>query len=109
MNKLVRSRPYIEVLRRTKGRRRKLLESFPPFVTADIAEVLHNILLGNVRVSDRQKASLKKGRSKLMDIIQAKRKDRPALIYKQSGGALFTTLLPIIATLIGSIISSRNA
>jgi len=109
MNKLRRSNSFIKVLQKAKTRQRTgLLKKFPKFVVNDIAEIIHNILLGNVKISNKQRTRLKQNRAKLMDIMKASHRLRPALIYKETGGSLFTMLLPLIASVISSIISSRN-
>lgn len=118
MERFKRSLDYVKVLRRAirdKRRLRKknirvetLLPTFPPYVADDIAEIIYNILLGNVSISASQMARLRRNRAGLISIARdwKKKKSLRRTIYKQSGKGLFAVLIPILASVIGSVVSN---
>jgi hypothetical protein len=59
-NKFARSIPYLNLLLKTTPTKRTMFfKSFPKFVIDDILEILHNIVLGNVKISATRKNALK--------------------------------------------------
>ena len=110
MDRVKRSLVYIKLLQRFKKKKEmtKLLKNFPEHVPDDIAEVIYNILLGNVSITQKDMVKLRKKRESLITIINS-RKKKPKLrkeVYKQSGKGLFTILLPILASVIGGVVSN---
>jgi hypothetical protein len=111
MSHIKRSMPFIEAMKRVKSpkARQELFKHLPTFVVDDIAEIIYNILIGNAHISPNYKKRLGQVRHQLYGMIRATSKGkRRKILYKQSGGGIFTVLLPAIASVIASIIASRN-
>ena len=62
--KYSRALPFVRVLDKSKPRVNKsdILKKFPDFVTDDIVEILHNILIGKLKVKPIQKKILAKNK-----------------------------------------------
>ena len=107
--RIERSIPYFKALLRAPVNKRKsILHSFPNFVADDIVEVLYNLLNQNVPLPTRHKKRLKASEKRVVQQLVARamnRKDRRRLIYKQSGGFL-GAILPLIASIVGSIVTN---
>ena len=60
--KYTRALPFVKVLDKSKPRINKcdILKKFPEYVTDDIVEILHNILIGKLNVKPNQKKVLAK-------------------------------------------------
>ena len=66
-------------------------------------------MIGNAHISPNDKKRLGQVRHQLYGMIRATSKGkRRKILYKQSGGGIFAVLLPAIASVISSIIASRN-
>lgn len=107
-NKFQKTLPYVYALNRIPSHRHRqsMFAHLPKFVADDIAEILYNIVLGNVGISKNYKAELSKIRHQLYKIIKIKnKKARRIELYKQSGnGVVFPLLLPVIGSVISSLI-----
>jgi hypothetical protein len=102
-----RTVPFLKILHKSKPRVNKieLLKKFPDFVINDIIELLYNILIGNVNIKPNQKKALAKHKKTVYKFASLPSlKSRRNFIYKQKGGFL-TAILPIIASLIGGLVS----
>jgi len=103
-----RSLPYIRALINAPVRRRKaILQSFPLFVADDIVEILYNVVNGNVSLP-RRRRRLQAAEKRVVAHLVARarnRGERRRLIYKQSGGFL-GAVLPLLATVVGSLIGN---
>lgn len=110
MAQFKRTLPYVYALNRIPSHRHRqsMFSHLPGFVADDIAEILYNIVMGNVHISKNYKNQLSKIRHELYKVIRAKsKKTRQNELYKQSGkGFIFPILLPAIASVIGSLIST---
>lgn len=111
-NYINRSIPYIKFLVRSANKSRKnynrsdLLRKFPKHVTDDIIEILYNIVMGNLPSSKRNVTKLKAYEKPLLHLINLpSKRNRRSYIYKQRGGFI-STLIPIIASLVGAITSN---
>lgn len=110
MSHIARSLPYLTALKATGGgKRSKLLTQYlPKFVIDDIAEVIYNILIGHAKVSAKYKQRLSRVRHRLYDIIRSPNKNvRRQKIYKQSGTGVFSLLIPILTSVVASLVG-RN-
>lgn len=60
--KYSRALPFVKILDKSKPRVNKsdILKKFPEYVTDDIVEILHNILIGKLIVKPNQKKILAK-------------------------------------------------
>ena len=106
--KYKQSLPFIKILHKTNPRVNKaeILKNFPPHVTNDIIEILHNILIGKLNVKSAQKKLLAKQRNKMYEFENLPSlKSRRNFVYKQRGGFL-GVILPIIASVLGSLFHS---
>jgi hypothetical protein len=102
-----RTLPFLKILHKSKPGVNKieLLKKFPDFVINDLIELLYNILVGNVNIKPKQKKALSKHKKTVYKFASLPSlKSRRNFIYKQKGGFL-TTILPIIASLIGGLAS----
>ena len=109
MAHIQRTLPYVEALRRVKNPkvRQTLFKSLPKFVADDIAEIIYNIIIGSARISPNYKKRLSRVRHQLYTLIKTPNKvERRKTLYKQSGGCIFTILLPALATVISSIVGA---
>ena len=100
-----RTLPFLKILAKSKPRVNKieLLRRFPDYVTNDIIEMLYNILVGNVRISSKQKSMLSKHRKAMHNFANLNSlSGRRQFIYKQKGGFI-TTILPMIISALGSL------
>lgn len=102
-----RSLPFIHALINVKQNKNKLalLRKFPRFVLDDILEILYNVVNQNCRITGKHVHILRKHKSSVSNLLNSalkKRvKSRHRVLYKQKGGFL-ATLLPIIASVLGS-------
>ena len=111
-SRLQRSLPFLKVLLNSPTNRRKsILQKFPRFVIDDNAEILYNIVLGNVKLRGKFRAVIQQYKHPLLKLVQVARNKklrRQLLNYKQQrgGGILATSalLLPLIISLVGKII-----
>ena len=106
-----RTLPYVKALRRIQSpkQRQTLFKNMPKFVVDDIAEIIYNIIIGSAHISPKYKQRLGKVRHQLYKIIKSPTTtDRRTALYKQSGGGIFTILLPALATVISSIIAATK-
>lgn len=103
--KYSRALPFVKVLDKSKPHVNKsdILKKFPEYVTDDIVEILHNILIGKLNIKPNQKKILAKNKKKMHEFANlSSLKKRRNFIYKQKGGFL-ATILPIIASVLGSL------
>ena len=65
--KYTRALPFVRVLDKSNKSVNKsdVLKKFPKFVADDIIELLHNILIGKLRIQSSQKKALAKHRNKM--------------------------------------------
>lgn len=109
MSHIKRSLPYLQAIKsvRSVAKRKQLLHHFPRFVVDDIAEIIYNIIVGNVHVSPTHKRRLSKIKRYLYDIIRSRNKRvRRVKIYKQSGTGIFTIILPALAAAVSALVSN---
>lgn len=101
-----RSLPYIKILLKSKVNKSDLLQRFPDYVADDIAEILFNIVMGNVKTSKTLVKRLKRYKRPLLKLVNIHdRKKRRKYVYKQKGGFL-ASVLPVAISLIGGIIGN---
>lgn len=108
MRRFSRSIPYIKILIKSKPRVNKLdlLKKFPEFVANDIVEILTNVMKGKIRTTPTQRKKLRKYRQKLTSLARTgPLKKRRNFVYKQKGGFI-ATVLPVIATLLGTTLAN---
>ena len=106
--KYSRALPFVKVLDKSKPRVNKsdILKKFPEYVTDDIVEILHNILIGKLKIKPNQKKILAKNKKKMHEFANLPSlKKRRDFIYKQKGGFL-GAILPVIASVLGSLFTS---
>ena len=106
--KYSRALPFVKVLDKSKPRVNKsdILKKFPEYVTDDIVEILHNILIGKLKIKPCQKKILAKKKKKMHEFANLPSlKKRRNFIYKQKGGFL-GAILPVIASVLGSLFTS---
>jgi hypothetical protein len=107
---LARSLPYIKYLLKIKDNKTRLsaLHGFPPFVITDIIVTLYNILRGNCRLTCSQKNIIMHNKAPLINLMDHERRkiktNARKIIYKQRGGFI-GSLLPIIASVLGGLVS----
>ena len=102
-----RALPFVKVLDKSKPNVNKsdILKKFPEYVTDDIVEILHNILIGKLSVKPSQKKVLAKNKKKMHEFANLPSlKKRRTFIYKQKGGFL-GAILPVIASVLGNLFS----
>jgi hypothetical protein len=103
--KYTRALPFVRVLDKSKSsvHKREILKTFPKFVTNDIIELLHNILIGKLSIKAYQKKALAKHKDKMLEFVDLPTlKMRRKFIHHQKGGFL-GTILPIIASALTSL------
>lgn len=102
-----RSLPYIKVLVKSNADvdKKKVLRNFPPYVINDIAEILFNIITGKIKIGTKQKTRLKPYKKPLLKLVNTPKSSRKSFVYKQKGGFI-GAVLPIIASLIGGLVSN---
>ena len=102
-----RSLPYIKVLVKSKGNvnKKEVLRNFPEFLINDIVEILFNIITGKIDIGSKQKKRLKPYKKPLLKLVNTPKKSRKTFVYKQKGGFI-GAVLPIIASLIGGLVSN---
>ena len=108
--KYSRALPFVKILDKSKPRVNKsdILKKFPEYVTDDIVEILHNILIGKLNVKPNQKKVLAKNKKKMHEFANLPSlKKRRNFIYKQKGGFL-GAILPVIASVLGSLFTSSS-
>ena len=106
--KYSRAQRFVKVLDKSKPRVNKsdILKKFPEYVTDDIIEILHNILIGKLNVKASQKKVLAKNKKKMHEFANLPSlKKRRNFIYKQKGGFL-GAILPVIASVLGGLFTS---
>ena len=100
-----RTLPFLKILQKSKPRVNKveILRKFPGYVINDMAELLHNILIGNVSIKPKEKKSLIKYRRAMHDFSNLPSlKRRRQFIYKQKGGFL-GVILPLIVSALSQL------
>jgi hypothetical protein len=112
IGKYKRALPFIKILHKNIGPRvnkSAILKHFPPYVTDDIVEILHNILIGKLDVKACQRKLLAKQRKKMHEFenLPPSLKRRRDFVHKQRGGFL-GAILPIIASVLGGLIGSSS-
>jgi hypothetical protein len=103
-----RSMPFIKILIKAKDNvdKTELLREFPDFVTNDIVEILYNIIMGNISLQSKEHKRLSLYQKPLLRLMNLPNKEkRQKFIYKQKGGFI-GAILPVVASLIGGIISN---
>lgn len=103
--KFKRALPFVKILHKSRPavNKTEILQKFPGFVTNDIIEILHNILIGKLNVKAAQKKLLAKHKKKMYEFSNLPTlKSRRSFIYKQRGGFL-GAILPIIASVLGNL------
>jgi len=106
--KYKRAVPFIKVLHQSNPRLNKteILKKFPTYVTDDMMEILHNILIGKLKVKAGQRQQLTKQRKSMHEFENlSSLKSRRNFVYKQRGGFL-SVILPIIASVLGGLFHS---
>ena len=84
--KYTRALPFVKVLDKSKSNVNKsdLLKKFPDYVTDDIIEILHNILIGKLKIKPNQKKLLAKNKKKMHEFVNLPSlKKRRDFVYKQ--------------------------
>jgi hypothetical protein len=104
--KIERSLPYLKILLNSKKVNScKLLKSFPPFVTADLAKCLIKITRGKIK-SKHAATRLRKHKKPLLKLINLRNdRDRIKFMHKQRGGFL-GAVLPLAAGIISGIVAN---
>lgn len=103
--KYSRALPYVKVLDKSKPRVNKsdILKKFPDYITDDIVEILHNILIGKLPVKPGQKKILARKKKKMYEFANLPTlKKRRDFLYKQKGGFL-GAILPVIASVLSNL------
>jgi hypothetical protein len=102
-----RSLPYIKILAKSDHSvdKKEVLRNFPSFVINDIVEILYNIIMGKIEIGSKQKKCLKSYKKPLLKLVNIPKTSRKKFVYKQTGGFI-GAVLPIIASLIGGIVSN---
>jgi hypothetical protein len=102
-----RSLPYIKILAKSDRsvNKKEVLHNFPPFVINDIVEILYNIITGQIEIGSKHKKCLKPYKKPLLKLVNTPKTSRNHFVYKQKGGFI-GAVLPIIASLIGGIVSN---
>ena len=103
--KYSRAIPFVRVLDKSNARVNKcdVLKKFPTYVTNDIIEILHNVLVGILPIKAKQKMALAKHKNQMHEFAKLPSlKMRRKFLYKQKGGFL-GTILPIIASVLGNL------
>ena len=105
--RLKRNFDFLKVLQKASPKQRKaLLENSSGDLILCIAEVVQNILLGNVKLSKAQKSKLQKYKSVLRTVASKKTKTtNKKKLLVQKGGFLSALLAPAIG-IIGSLLGS---
>ena len=89
-SRLQRSLPFLKVLLNSPtNRRRAILQKFPRFVIDDIAEILYNIVVGNVKLRRKFRWAIQRYKKPLLKLVQVARNKklrRNLLNYKQQQG-----------------------
>ena len=82
------------------------MKQFPDFVTNDIVEILYNLIKGVIPMKQLHVTKLRKFQKQLLTLTNLPNpKGRQTYVYKQKGNFI-GALLPIIASLIGGIVSN---
>ena len=102
-----RSLPYIKILVKSNGNvnKKDVMRNFPSYVINDIVEILYNIITGSVKIRSKQKKRLKPYKKPLLKLVNTPKNSRKNFVYKQKGGFI-GAVLPIIASLIGGLVSN---
>ena len=96
----------LKILARPKSKYRKLIiQSADKKLVQAICECIHNVLKGNINISESEKKRLKSYRSVLHELIKKSTLKTKKKILIQRGGFL-EVLLPAVISGIASIISS---
>lgn len=107
MSNLVRTqKKLLAALSKLKGtKRRQILINANKDLVEAIAECVHNTLIGNITLTERQKLRLKKHRKTLRKIGAKKIawKTKKQILINQKGDGFFSFLLPIVSSLIGAL------
>ena len=108
--RLKRNFDLLKVLNKASPKQRQaILDTSKNDLIQCIAEIIQNLLQGNVKLSTVQKSKLKKYKSVLRTIANKKTKiaDKKKLLLVQKGGFLSALLAPaigVIGSLLGNIL-----
>lgn len=107
--KLSQSTPFFQALiKAPSNTRNRILKTLPQFVVDDICEILFNVIGGKIKLDKKKLNILNKHKNALLKLKNTKSKiGRRKLIYNQKGGFI-GALLPVIASIIGGIVSSSR-
>jgi len=102
-----RSLPYIQVLIKSRSNvnKKEVLCKFPQFVIDDIVEILYNILTGKLKIESKALTRLMPYKKPIVKLVNTPSKNRKPFVYKQTGGFI-GAVLPVIASLIGGLVSN---
>lgn len=100
---LKRTLPFLQVLHKSRDKM-AMLKRFPPYVINDIIEVLYNIVHENCSVSKHHQTVLRKKKEPIAQLFAKTTKSaRVRHMYKQTGGFL-GALIPIITSVLASLL-----
>lgn len=104
---VMRSLPYIKILTKAKGPISKvdMLRNMPSYVMDDMIEIIYNIITGHIKVGSKAIKRLKPYKKPLLKLVNSPKQTRKTFVYKQKGGFI-GAVLPIIASLIGGLVSN---
>ena len=104
-----RSKPFFESLVRIKNVKEKIkaLNHFPDYVVQDIIEVLYNVANQNCKINKCQREKLVKEQRNIEKILKAvakNKKKKAKHILKGQKGGFIATLIPIVLSVLNSIL-----
>ena len=101
-----RSIPYFNaILKAAQNKRISILQSFPTFVIDDLLEVLYNVVLGKVNISNGKRKILKKHKRPLLDLVNSKNKKLMRKVMHKQNGGFIGAVLPIVLSALTSLIT----
>lgn len=91
------------------NQRRAILTKADKSLIEAISECIHNTLIGNVKLTQTQKAKLSRHKNTLRKLASKRVawKSKKKLLL-QTGGGFFSFLLPVVSTLLGSLFGSKQ-
>ena len=106
--KIERSIPYFKILlKSTPAKRMTVLDAFPEYVIDDLMEVLVNLVRGTLKVKGEKLRTLRRYRTPLLNLVNSKNKKVMRKVFYKQKGAFLASLIPVIISALGGIISSR--
>ena len=103
-----RSYPFIKILIKSRPsvNKAELLRKFPPYVTNDIIEILHNVVTGQLPIKSKQKQTLGKYKNQLVRLVNIRKHKQKQKYFHNQNGHFIGALLPILASVLGGILPS---